>query len=216
MSGGIALARKHEASNDQKPEVTAAEDLMREHGILRRALIVYSEVVPRLRTNATSVPAKALADTAKLFRRFGENYHEKMLEEAHVFPVVQKLKGNTSAYPDILQKQHERGREITDYVLSSTAQGAIGASSALRVADALAAFVRMYEPYAAMEDTVVFPAWKGTFSRKTFEEISDKFEEIEHSEFGADGFEDARKQIAAIEAELGLSDLNIFTAPKPA
>ncbi len=33
----------------QEPDVTATEDLMREHGVLRRALLVYRESVSRLR-----------------------------------------------------------------------------------------------------------------------------------------------------------------------
>src|SRR5437588_7450661 len=63
------------AENDSKPEekggeVTATEDLMREHGVLRRALLVYSAAVMKLRSN-----------------------HEKKLEEAYIFPAVRKAGG---------------------------------------------------------------------------------------------------------------------------
>jgi hypothetical protein len=68
--------------DEQGPEVTATEDLMREHGVLRRALLVYFEVVPKLRRDASSIPPDALPKTAKLFRAFGEEYHEKKLERA--------------------------------------------------------------------------------------------------------------------------------------
>src|SRR5205085_2911056 len=61
----------------QPAEVTANEDLMREHGILRRALLVYQESVVRLRQDPASVPPDALEKTANLFRVFGEEYHEK-------------------------------------------------------------------------------------------------------------------------------------------
>ncbi|MEO8648112.1 MAG: hypothetical protein ABI539_02990 [Acidobacteriota bacterium] len=63
-------------------EVTAVEDLMREHGILRRGLLVYSGAAMRLRKNAANVSPAALQKIAKLFRTFGEDYHEKKLEEA--------------------------------------------------------------------------------------------------------------------------------------
>jgi len=66
---------------------------MREHGVLRRALLVYAEPAPRLRANPGIVDPKALNDTAKLFRTFGEDYHERKLEEAHVFPAVRKAGG---------------------------------------------------------------------------------------------------------------------------
>src|SRR3954451_7702620 len=53
-------------------EVTATEDLMREHGVLRRALFVYSETVVKLRADPSGVAPDALQRTAKLFRAFGE------------------------------------------------------------------------------------------------------------------------------------------------
>ena len=69
-------AKKQKENGGKEPEVTATEDLMREHGVIRRALLVYYEVVPKLRQNPTSVNAAALQQTAKLFRTFGEDYHE--------------------------------------------------------------------------------------------------------------------------------------------
>jgi hypothetical protein len=45
--------------------------------------------------------------------------------------------------------------------------------------------------------------------------LSEKFEEIEHQQFGADGFDDAVKQIGEIEGSLNLSDLAQFTPPAP-
>ena len=44
--------------------------------------------------------------------------------------------------------------------------------------------------------------------------MSDKFEDIEHQQFGEDGFESAVQQISGIEGELGLSNLAQFTAPR--
>ena len=47
------------------------------------------------------------------------------------------------------------------------------------------------------------------------DDIGDKFEDIEKEQFGQDGFEDAVKQIGAIEGSLGLNDIAQFTAPPP-
>ncbi|HZS44200.1 MAG TPA: hypothetical protein VFC63_03800 [Blastocatellia bacterium] len=63
--------------NKKGGEVTATEDLMREHGVLRRALLIYTETTPKLRASASSVDPAALAKTANLFRSFGEDYHER-------------------------------------------------------------------------------------------------------------------------------------------
>jgi hemerythrin-like domain-containing protein len=56
--------------------------------------------------------------TATLFRSFGEDYHEKKLEEAFLFPRIKEKAADTEAakYVDILIEQHNRGREITDYI----------------------------------------------------------------------------------------------------
>src|SRR5437867_11927162 len=123
--------QKSPAQHEQKePEVTATEDLMREHGVIRRALLVYVETVPKLRQNPSAVDPAALHTTAQLFRSFGEDYHERMLEEQHIFPVIRKQGGELERYANILTEQHNRGREITDYVLAVTNSRKISATHA--------------------------------------------------------------------------------------
>jgi hemerythrin-like domain-containing protein len=209
-------AKKKPAPAEQKePEVTATEDLMREHGVIRRALLVYAEAVPKLRQNASGVDPAALRQTAQLFRTFGEDYHERMLEEQHIFPVIRKQGTMLQHYADVLTAQHSRGREITDYILAVTNAGKISVLHAEPLARVFEGFVRMYENHAAREDTIVFPAWKANFSDQQLDEISDQFEDIEHKMFGKDGFEDAEKKISSIEGLLGLGELAQFTPPPP-
>jgi len=195
-------------------EVTAAEDLMREHGILRRALLVFQESATRLRQDVV-VPPDALEKTANLFRVFGEDYHEKKLEEVFIFPTVRKSPGAAAQYVDILVAQHERGREITEYVLSISKADKIASNNFAPLANALDSFVRMYEHHAAIEDTVIFPAWKSAVGQGELDQLGEKFEEIEHQQFGEDGFETALKRMEEIETSFGLSNLNMFTAPPP-
>ncbi len=208
----VQAAEKH---NDGEKEVGAVEDLMREHGVLRRAILVYREAAVKLRAKPAGVDPDALRRTALLFRSFGEDYHEKKLEEAHIFPTIKKAGGPAAAYVDILIVQHQRGREITDYVLALTAKGAIASADAEPLARALDGVESMYEHHTAREDTVVFPAWKDALSAHQLDEMGEKFEEIEHRQFGKDGFEDAVAQIAHIEQALGIADIARFTAPPP-
>ncbi|HEY1288773.1 MAG TPA: hemerythrin domain-containing protein [Burkholderiales bacterium] len=211
-AGGLRAEEKEAGEKD----VEAAEDLMREHGVLRRILLAYSAAAGRLRAeSADGVPPKALADAAALFRTFGEQYHERALEEKHVFPVVQRLKGAAARYPAILKTQHDRGRAITDYITSATKGLRIAAADRDPLAKALDALVLMYQHHTAIEDTVVFPAWKNALADSEYKELSDQFEELEQKMFGRDGFEDAVNRVAAIESSLGLSDLASFTAPPP-
>lgn len=188
---------------------------MREHGILRRALLVYRESTTRLRQDLSSVPPDALEKAATLFRVFGEDYHEKKLEEVFIFPIVKKSPGPAAAYVDVLLAQHARGREITDYLLAITKADRIPSNSVERLAQAMESFVRMYEHHAAIEDTVIFPAWKAALGEAELDELAAKFEEIEAEDFGGDGFEAAVKRMEEIETSLGMSNLDMFTAPEP-
>ncbi len=214
-AAGVGVLLGGCAGKADSKEVTAVEDLMREHGVLRRALFVYSEAAVRLRDNPLSVPPGALQKTASLFRAFGEDYHEKKLEEAYIFPAVRKAGGEAAGYIEILVEQHQRGRVITDYILALSRGAKIEADKVKPLASALESLVRMYRPHATREDTIIFPAWKQALTAKQLDEMGDKFEDIEREQFGADGFESAVRQISLIEQELGLADLAQFTAPKP-
>src|SRR4051812_37692681 len=208
-----AAERKKEEEKDK--EVEAAEDLMREHGVLRRALLVYSEAASRIVRSSNDVPVTELGHTAALFRSFGEEYHERALEENHVFPPLIAKGGSIATTTKTLAAQHQRGREITDYISAIARKGRIGAAEAAPFASTLAAFVRMYEHHAAIEDTIIFPAWKAAISEAQYDELSEQFEDLEHRMFGKDGFEDALERIARIERAFGLSDLAALTAPPP-
>jgi hemerythrin-like domain-containing protein len=191
--------------DDKDKEVGAVEDLMREHGIIRRAILVYRAAAARLRAGDKPDMA-ALQRTTKLLRNFGEDYHERELEEAHLFPKVKSAGGPAASYIDVLVEQHQRGRVITDRLLQP---GAPPDNEAL--ARMLDAFELMYEHHAAVEDTVVFPAWKNALSGSELSEMGEKFEDIEKKRFGSDGFEKAVREITSIEQSTGLAQLAQFT-----
>jgi hemerythrin-like domain-containing protein len=162
------------------------------------------------------VPAEALEKTAQLFRVFGEEYHESRLEEGYIIPLIRKVQGPVAGYADVLVAQHARGREITDYLLSVSQGDRISTHQVDAVTKALESFVRMYEHHATIEDTVVFPAWKTTAGEQEYSELGERFEEIEAEIFGEDGFQSALRRMEEIESGLGLTNLDMFTAPPPA
>lgn len=222
-SSGIATAGfvlsacasvREPAGESREKDVSANEDLMREHGVLRRALLVYRLSAARLRINEKAVAPDGLNKTAMLFRTFGEDYHERQLEEPFIFPAVKQARPSLSRLVDTLIVQHQRGREITDYIINVTRGSSIGASTVEPLVRAMDTLVLMYEEHTAREGTVLFPAWKEAVSGRQYEELNDKFEEIAHRTFGKGGFEDAVKRIADIEARLGIADLAQFTAPR--
>jgi hemerythrin-like domain-containing protein len=210
----VKADQKPEASKEKdEKEVGAVEDLMREHGVIRRVILVYRNMASKLRAGPASLDPDLLRRTATMFRTFGEDYHEAKLEETHIFPTIKKAGGPAASYVDVLLAQHKRGRELTDYILETTGRGAVGRGDDERLAQALDSVELMYEHHAAREDTVVFPAWKEALSAHQLDEMGDLFEEIEHQQFGKDGFEDAVTQIAKIEDALGIGDISQFTPP---
>jgi hemerythrin-like domain-containing protein len=210
-AGLLISACAHGGEDGDK--VTANEDLMREHGILRRILITYRELAPRLIADPAAIDVAALADAARLFRAFGEHYHEQLLEERHVFPIIRKAGDEAGTLIDTLIAQHARGREITAYILDRTHSGRVATGDVESLARSLAAFARMYEPHAAREDTIVFPAFKAAVGKTDYDALGEDFEEIEKREFGGDGFDRAIAKVADIERRLGTADLGAFTAP---
>jgi hemerythrin-like domain-containing protein len=192
---------------EEEDEVSTNEDLMREHGVLKRVLLVYDEIVRRVRAER-EFPPQTVTHSATIIRDFIENYHEK-LEEEHLFPRFRKA-GKLVDLVDVLQQQHQAGRQVTARVLA-TAAALKSADDRQKLAADLQAFVRMYSPHEAREDTVLFPALHRIVSPHEYDALGDQFESIERKTFGGDGFEMYVDKVAAIEKQLGTYDLAQFT-----
>jgi hemerythrin-like domain-containing protein len=187
----------------EEAEVTPGEDLMQEHGVLERVLLIYEEVARRIAAG-TSFDVATVADAAGIIRRFIEGYHEKN-EEQFVFPRLQAA-GRETDLVNVLLGQHQRGRETTDAILR-----AAGGSESNNLANLLLGFSRMYRPHAAREDTVLFPAFREVVGRSAYRELGEQFERKEHELLGEDGFENTVAEVARLEATLGIGDLSRFT-----
>ncbi len=190
-------------------EVPATEDLMREHGVLDRALLIYGEGLRRLRAKEAVGP-ELFRRVATLIRKFVEDYHEK-LEENFLFPEFEKQKKLVDLVK-VLRTQHQAGRAVTDVVLRNATGAQFGKpESRSAMVRAIEAFIRMYRPHAAREDTVLFPTFRKIVSAKRLAELGDQFEKEEDRLFGDEGFEKTVDQVAAIEKQLGIYDLAQFT-----
>jgi hemerythrin-like domain-containing protein len=190
-----------------KEEVSPGEDLMREHGVLNRVLLIYEEGARRLDGQEDPRP-DVLAAAAALIRRFIEGYHEK-LEEAQLFPRFEKA-GKLMDLVTVLRQQHAAGRGVTEEIVKLAVPGVSGVDRG-RLAGSLRKFVRMYRPHEAREDTVLFPAFHDLVSQKEYERLGDQFEDEEHRILGEGGFEKAVAEVAQLEQALGIFDLAKFT-----
>lgn len=74
--GAAELLRPATALAAEKAsEVNATEDLMREHGVLRRILLIYDETSRRIQTDKANAHMDVLAQSAGIIRHFIEDYH---------------------------------------------------------------------------------------------------------------------------------------------
>jgi hemerythrin-like domain-containing protein len=204
IPGVTALALPERAG--EEVEVSPTEDLMREHGLLNRVLLIYEESARRLGGKGELDP-KVLTDAAGIIKNFIENYHEK-LEEDYLFPRFEKA-GKLTDLVAILRQQHQAGRHVTSQILQLAA--AKSAADKQKLEAAIAAFIRMYRPHEAREDTVLFPALHQIISAHEFDALGDDFEKKEHELFGKEGFEGMVLKVAGLEKQLGIYDLAQFT-----
>lgn len=154
-------------AEEEEQEVSPAEDLMREHGVLKRVLLIYAEAIRRIDANE-DLPPETLADSAKIIRSFIEDYHEK-LEEDFLFPRFEKANQLVDLVK-VLRDQHAAGRSVTDVTLQLATMSALKARTDRRkLADSIRQFTRMYNPHEAREDTVLFPAFRKIVSKHEYD-----------------------------------------------
>jgi hemerythrin-like domain-containing protein len=200
------------AAKGPHDEVSPTEDLMREHGILRRLLLVYGEMLRRADTGGDLAPGP-ISETARIIRDFIEGYHERD-EEEFIFPRFKKA-GRMLGLVNTLLEQHRAGRRITAEILRlSTVAGLASPSDRRTLVESMRLFVRMYEPHAAQEDTVLFPAFRELVGPKQLDKLQDLFEEKENALPGG-GFEKMVVEVATIEQAVGIADLASFTPRGP-
>jgi hemerythrin-like domain-containing protein len=198
---------KDDKDAEDAEEVTPVEDLMREHGVLRRVMYLYDDAAQRL-AGPRDVPLDALAACAGIVRRVIEDYHEK-LEEDFVFPRYEKA-GKLAELTAVLRRQHQAGRALTAEIVA-LAKARLAAADRARLAAALHGFNHMYRPHAAREDTVLFPALRGLVGKRAYAELGEQFEAKETQMLGDHGFEHAVDEVARLERAFGLDDLGQLT-----
>ena len=196
------------AHEDEGPPVTPPEDLMREHGVLDRTLLIYDAALRKFDANEDFDPA-AITQSAQVIRDFIENYHEKS-EEQQVFPRFRKANQMVDLV-HVLLAQHQAGRKVTATILRLAPDSRAPGGARGDLVRAMRAFIAMYRPHAAREDTELFPKLRKVVSPNEFDAMAEDFEREEHRLFGEDGFERMVDRVAQIERMVGINDLSKFT-----
>ena len=203
-----SLVRAEDAGDNDCTEVTPPEDLMREHGVLNRIMLIYEAALEKL-DGRESFDATLISRAADIVRAFIEGYHERN-EEQHVFPRFRQA-GKMVPLVDVLYQQHQAGRRLTDNILELARTSVVPGDDRPRLVGSLRAFIRMYRPHEAREDTELFPKLRTVVSAHEFAAMAEDFEKDERRKFGEDGFEAMVARVTDLEKALGIGDLARMT-----
>lgn len=176
------------------PKETVIEDLEFEHGILNRILLIFEAI-------QNNPQIDIILPLAYIIRIFIEDYHEKM-EERYLFETILK-RSNDDDLKSIVMKlyeQHRVSRELTDIILFDPLVD--------HKLEAIKIFVMMYRRHEAIEDTVVFPAFRKLVNVSEYSQIKELFEKNEEEIMGdALSHDRVLGVINFIEHRLGIESL---------
>lgn len=218
-AGGVARGALHArpAPTERAPAIepdaegqdTPLEDLMREHALLERILLVYEEGCARLEAREDFDPT-VLSRAGLIVRRYIEEHHERD-EERHIFPRLEQV-GACVELIATLRLQHRAGRRLTDEVIGLGSVAALRDPGARRrLTSAMRRFIRMYRPHAAQENTVIFAALRKAVWEAEYQRLALELEREEVTQFGEHAPEQFLAEVAGLERTLGIGDLAAFT-----
>lgn len=190
---------------------TANEELMQEHGVLSRILLIYERLLDIMEVREVPV-LDVLSRATGVIRVFIQDHHER-IEERFVFRMLRD-KNRLPALVDILFNQHRAGRMLVEDITALTASAAISASREM-LKERMRQFISMYRPHKAREDTELFPVFKAALAPEAYAGFGDEFEKLERRRLGMNGFEKMTAEVAGLEAIMGINQLSAFTPDIP-
>lgn len=188
-------------------EETPVEDLMHEHGLLNRLLLIYEKLVTKLDTVKNQ---QITYHVTVIVRKFIQDYHEKT-EENYVFPLLLKNKKYVELTNELI-KQHNVGRILTTKIMQlSNTKVLLSEADKNKLINYINLFVKLYRYHESREDTIIFAEFRNQLSKKEYETYGEKFEEEEHEKFGDNGYQNFLNIVIMVEKWLGIYDLSKLT-----
>lgn len=190
--------------------IQAGEDLMQEHGVLGRTLLIYEELAKQLQKN-DAIPLDCLTGATEIIIRYVQGQHERV-EELLIFPALTKA-NQLGDLVSILINQHKVGHELTETIKKKL----VGPSYKTKpgreeLANLLLMFSQMFRPHMLREDTVIFPRLHEIMDEHEYKTLSTKIQALESSMVNSTDLADILKQLDGIETMLGIHNLAKFTA----
>jgi len=188
-------------------EVSAAEELMRQHAVAGRLLLIYDKAAGP-ESGSAKPSAKALVSTAEMIRSNVDEHHMK-LEEESVFPLFQKS-GTMADLITVLREQHTAARGLNEVILRAAEKGESTSTESLT--RDLRAYTRMLAAHTAYEETVLYPQLRTVVSPQEYERMETTLREADRKKLGREGFAGLVAKVAELESTAGITGLAQFTA----
>lgn len=186
------------------------EDLMQEHGLLDRILLIYEKILSQIETGG-EYELEVLSKATQMVKDFVQNFHEE-IEENYVFSLLQK-ENKLVDEVRVLFDQHHAGKKVVEEIWENKDKS--DSESRERIADSIRRFLHMYRPHKSREDTLVFPTFKLMLSPNEFNALGERIEKLENQRFGQEAFERFVNEAADMERKLGINSLAEFTPKVP-
>lgn len=199
----VGSAQAAQAAED-RVALSPIENLMRAHGVLARAMLIYDDVRRRIAEGGSVDPGLVVKVTSIIHDYFAD-YHEKM-EEKYIFGLLEKSDKEFVSIQQ-LKEQHGVGWELTERIRNLARANKLTAE----VIGYLQVYTKMFRHHAAWEDTVVFPTFRSLVTAKELAELGQTFEKEEQRQFGPDGFKSVVAVLSDVEKHLGIYDLSSST-----
>ncbi|WP_230742715.1 hemerythrin domain-containing protein [Methanooceanicella nereidis] len=189
-------------------EISATEELSREHAILTRLIIAMENVLTRLSSDMKT-DLTPLNQSALIIKNIVIDHHMKF-EEENIYPKF-KYDKTLMEVADKLQAQHDMARETTKRMLELTKSKKIGnekerdelIQSGIMMSD-------LIRVHIAWEESVLFTALQAALPKSSIEELDRKMLEDEAKFIGDEGLEKLFDDLSRIERAAGTHDISAF------
>lgn len=194
----------------EEKESSPMEDLMKEHGIIERIMLIYQRMIEKAITGQ-EVDVSVIGRASKIVDEYVSKHHERD-EEKYVFPKFREANYIVDLV-DTLEHQHNVSRALNVQAMELSSKGAeITQDEAVRLLDLCGMFINMYLPHISRENTILFPTFFDIVSPEYVREIKEKMEGGEEKVLGETGFRGLVGRIARLEKEAGCHELSRYTA----
>lgn len=194
-------------------KTSVGEHLMREHGLIHRLILLEKLSAYNLEENPESVGV--LRGAAEIMKSYIHGFHEEY-EEHDLYPMFPEG-SELHQIGEVMDEQHHVGKSITDEILNLTGEGrSLSEGDIDLMAELVHQFETMYVPHAAIEDTEMWPELHKMKGYAEYMKLGSEMEKQEEEKFGEGHFEQLLERVKELEAELGVDDLDVFTAEEPA